>query len=202
MSFLNEQAVYLERQRIKAIKLNKGYKIVKPIKKFLGVVFVISLLINVIIPIIIPITICVGIGLFFLDLVKNPKKAFESKLKNNVIPEILKNINGTFRYSSTGYNEQTLKESEFLKKGYFAKKTRIVGEDHVKGSIKNIDVEFFEIKFFNETTSYSKTAAGCLLSGLISGGGENEIEMVKDENLFFLAFLCTQIFTKNLRVKS
>lgn len=40
-SFLNEKAEYLEKERIKAVKKNYFYKIVKPLSKILKVVIII-----------------------------------------------------------------------------------------------------------------------------------------------------------------
>ena len=92
-SFLNEQAVFLEKKRIKAVRLNYLFRIIKPLRTLLKGVFFTLLIINFIVPVLIPAVIITGIALFLLSIINDPKKVFESKLKKHVLPTIFKHIN-------------------------------------------------------------------------------------------------------------
>ena len=161
-SFLDEKAVFLEKKRKKALRLNYIYKIVKPIRSILNAAFIILCFVNIIAPILIPLLLIVGAVLLLLSIMNDPKEVYESKLKTHVLPEIFKHVNATFSYHSSGYNPHTLQESELLSKGFFKRTVKIRGEDYVLGKIKNIDVEFFEIEFYKEVVNVLKTAGGCL----------------------------------------
>lgn len=209
VSFLNERAVYLEKERIKGVRLNYLYRIVKLLKPLLKGLFIVLLVLNVILPFLLLATIGVGI-LFLLCLaVNNPREVFEDKLKRDVLPTIFKSVNETFGYHAYGYNGKTLQDSGFLNKGFFSDTIKIEGEDYVKGQVENIDVEFFEIKFYKEVINYGKTAGGCLLSLLLvpvaifksifdNDGQSDEIPVgvIKDVNVFFSGFFMFADFHK------
>ena len=212
-SFLNEQAVYLEKERKKAVKFNRVYRIVKPLRTLLKWVLVFLVILNFIIPILIPLTIIVGVFYLLLLMFSNPTKVFESRLKNRVLPTIFQKVNTNFSYSPYGYNEQTLKDSQFMDKGFFSNTIRIEGEDYVKGEIENVAVEFFEIKFYREETNYTKTAGGCLLSiillpveiikNIFGDNIQDEIfvGVIKDTNVFFSGFFMQADFHKEFNGK-
>lgn len=214
MSFLNEKASYLEKERLKAIKINYLYKIAKPLRNILKVVLIILAVINLIIPIVLPLTIVLGIIFLLLLLFNDPKEVFEAKLKDNILPEIFKSINKTLTYNPYGYNEQTLIDSEILSKGFFLNTIEILGEDYVKGQIDNIDVEFFEIRFFEKVTNYTKTAGGCLLSlilipieifkNIFDGDTQSDdviVGIVRDTKIFFSGFFMFADFNKDFTGK-
>ena len=214
MSFLNEKAFYLEKERLKAVKLNYLYKIAKPLRNLLKVVLIILMVINLIIPIVLPVTIAVVIIFILLFLFNDPKEVFAAKLKDDILPEIFKSINKTLTYNPYGYNHQTLIDSEILSKGFFSGTTEIIGEDYVKGQIDNIDVEFFEIRFFEKVTNYTKTAGGCLLSlilipveifkNIFDGDTQSDdvlVGIVRDTKTFFSGFFMFADFHKDFTGK-
>lgn len=209
-SFLNEKAVYLENERKKALRLNYLYKIVKPVRSLSNAIFVVLAFVNIIAPILIPLLIIVGVIALLLSIINDPKQVFESKLKNHVLPEIFKNINPTFNYHALGYNGQTLKDSELLSKGFFKNTNNIKGEDYVSGKIHNIDVEFFEVKFYKQVVNYTKTAGGCLLSlilipvelfkNIFRGDTQSDdifVGIVRDTNVFYSGFFMYADFHKD-----
>jgi len=214
-SFLNEQAVFLEKKRIKAVRLNYLFRIIKPLRTLLKGVFFTLLIINFIVPVLIPAVIITGIALFLLSIINDPKKVFESKLKKHVLPTIFKHINETFQYAPHGYNGETLKQSQFLSKGFFANTFEIEGEDYVKGKIGTIDVEFFEITFFKKQINYTKTIGGCLLSiilipiiiikNIFTGDNDSPddtiVGIVEEINIFFSGFFMHADFHKEFNGK-
>lgn len=213
-TFLKERAFYLEKQRIKAIRYNHLFKIVKPLRKILKFVLITLVIINLIIPILIPLTVIVGIIYFLLWFVNDPKEVFESTLKEDVLPSLFKHINETYNYSAYGYNQNSLQNSEILSKGYFINTVEIEGEDYVSGKIENIEVEFFEIKFYKEKINYVKTARGCLLALVLLPvfiiisffDDDNQLDEifdgpVKDTNVFFSGFFMLADFHKEFNGK-
>lgn len=213
-SFLNEKAEYLEKERIKAVKKNYFYKIVKPLSKILKAVIIILLVINIIIPVLVPITIALGVIYFLFYFINDPKEVFEATLKEDILPKIFSYINTTYKYSSFGYNKKTLADSEIISKGFFANTVIIEGEDYVKGQIDNIDVEFVEIKFYRNETNYTKTAGGCLLSLILLPvevfknifHGDTQSDdifpgVVQDTNVFFSGLFMHADFHKDFSGK-
>lgn len=212
--FLNEQAQSLEKSRVKAIKLNKIYSVVKPLRKLLKGILIVLAVINFIIPILLPATITIGIIYLLTLAMDDPKAVFESNLKDNFLPKIFEKTKPNLSYSSYGYNNKILKESEILNKGFFADTIEIEGEDYTKGKIENIDVEFFEIKFHKEVTNYTKTAGGCLLSLILIPieifknifDNDNQPDdvfagVIKDINMFYSGFFMYADFNKNFTGK-
>ncbi|WP_417873956.1 DUF3137 domain-containing protein [Xanthomarina gelatinilytica] len=166
-SFLKERAVQLEIQRTKALKMYYFYRIAKPLRTLLKGILILLFPVTFILPFLLPITIFVGVLFLALLVFNNPQEVYESNLKNDVLPTIFNKIRPNFTYSAKGYNNLALEESEILDKGFFANTIEIQGEDFVRGTIENIDVEFCEIKFLKEKTNYGKTAGGCFLSILL-----------------------------------
>jgi hypothetical protein len=214
MTFLNEKAQYIENERLKAVKKNYFYRFVKPLCNLLIVVLTILVVINIILPIFLPLTIVLGIIFIALLFVDDPKDVFESKVKEEILPTVCSSINSTYKYYPYSYNKKTLLDSEILSKGYFANTIAIQGEDHLKGQIENIDVEFFEINFFKKVTNYTKTAGGCLLSLVLipivifksifhNNMQTNDIlfGVIKDTKLFFSGFFMHADFHKDFQGK-
>ncbi|MFY0481056.1 DUF3137 domain-containing protein [Flavobacterium sp. PLA-1-15] len=214
MSFLDEQAVYLEKERLKYVRLSYLYKITRPIKSILKVVLVLMAVINFIFPLILPSFIGLGVIFVVLWAFNNPKDTFEFKLKEKVLPTVVKKVNDSFKYVPLGYNHKSLQDSEFLSKGFFANTIKIQGEDYVGGKIENIDVEFFELKFSKEITNYTKTTGGCLLSILLlpvvfiknifdNDNSDDDIVagVIKDEKVFFSGLFMNADFHKEFKGK-
>lgn len=213
ISFLNENAKQLEKRRIKAVRLNSLYKIIKPLRAILKVLAIILIFINVIVPFILPFTITIGVIYLLLLIIDNPVEVFEYNLKNTVLPKIFKYVNETFKYFPEGYNEETLKKSDLLSKGFFANINKIEGKNYVSGKISNVDVEFFEIAFSKKVVNYTKTAGGCLLSILSLPfqivksffDDNNQIffldEPIQDEKIFFSGFFMHADFNKDFKGK-
>ena len=149
-SFLKERAVQLEIQRTKALKMNYFYRIAKPLRTFLKGILILLFPVTFILPFLLPITIFVAVLFLVLLIFNNPQEVYESNLKSEVLPTIFNKILPDFTYSAEGYNKRALEESEILDKGFFANTLEIQGEDFVRGTIENIDVEFCEIKFKGE----------------------------------------------------
>ncbi len=213
--YLNEQAAYLEKQRIKGVRLNLVYKVMTFLKAIAQVATIVLGLINVVFPLLIPALIITLVVWILLSLMKNPRVVFEQKLKNAVLPTVFEKVNPTFKYAPHGYGEQALKGSEFLNKGFFANTIDIRGEDHVTGRIENIEVEFFEVTFIKEVVNYGKTAAGCLLGivllpiiiirGLFDGDGNEDddlpFDVVRDVKVFLSGFFMKADFHKDFKGK-
>lgn len=212
--FLNEQATHLDKQRKKGVRLNIVYKVVVILRVLAKVVTIGLGIINFIFPLLIPALIISGVVWLLLSIMKNPQIVFENKLKNAVLPTIFRKVNPTFDYSPYGYNGETLQNSEFLNKGFFANTIDILGEDYVKGKVLNIDVEYFEVTFKKEIVNYGKTAAGCLF-GLVMlpiiivrtllDGDNDEIDLpfdiVKDTVIFLSGFFMKADFNKKFEGK-
>ncbi|MGX7667382.1 DUF3137 domain-containing protein [Flavobacterium pedocola] len=158
LAFLNEKAVYLETERKKALRYNILYiYVANPLKKLLKFPAILLLVICAFLPFLLPTLIIVG-GLFLLaSLVPNPKVTFENRLKDEILPEIFKQFRPDFEYKPYFYNKASLEKSSFFDKNFFSKFTKIEGDDYVKGSVENVAVEFFEIRFYKETINYLKS---------------------------------------------
>jgi hypothetical protein len=211
--YLKEQTVSLEKQRKKYVRYNHGYKIVSLLKALTSAAAVVLLIINFVLPFLLPALIIVVVAFFLLSAVKDPKQIFHAKLKKEILPTIFKKVNPTFEYQPYGYNHNTLKNSEFLNKGFFANSLDIFGEDYVTGRVENIEVEFFEITFRKEVTNYVKTAGGCLLGivllpillvrGIFSGDDDLELpfDVVKEIKIFLSGFFMKADFNKDFTGK-
>jgi len=214
-SYLDQSAAQLERERQQAVKKNRFYRISIPLRKVVIVLLIVSCAINIILPFFIISTIALGALAFWLHYwLEDPSEVFEAKLKEEILPQVMKAVNPTYEYAPNRYNRNTLIESGFMSKGFFSNTVRIEGEDYVKGRIHNVDVEFFEIRFFKTVTNYGKTAGGCILSlilspiiiikSIFSGNGDTELPflgVVKDINNFFSGFFMHADFHKDFRGK-
>lgn len=213
-TFLDEKAKYLEMHRKKAVFLNYLFTLVRIVRPMVAIVFAILLIINFVFPLLIFVLLITGAATVILYLINDPKAVFKSKLKNHVLPEIFRYVNETYTYMADGFNQDTLQQSGFLTESYFNKTIKLRGEDHVKGSIENVEVEFFEIEFYREELNYLKTAGGCLaailllpvlLIGLLRGGG-GSVELsyggaVYDEKNFYAGLFMYADFHKDFKGK-
>lgn len=163
--FLEISAIELEKERKKQLFLFQIYRYtVSPLMILTKIALVVICIITAIFPpnIIWAIVVC---GCFILlNFIKNPIASYESYLKTEILPKIFKEANPTFNYFPKGINRSSLDKSGIFDKSFFADAISVEGEDHVKGVIENVEVEFTEISFFKEKINYLKTSGGCLVT--------------------------------------
>lgn len=169
-NWLQEKAVSLEKSRKSFNRKNTTYKGLRTTTKILKLVSFVASVVAAILMIFLP---PVGFGiavavvaLYFLitkmESAKSPQQQFVKKLKHEIIPQIFEKVNPKLTYLPEGFNKVAVEQSGILNQIFFAKTIDIYGEDHAKGKIDNVEIEFFELKFFKNEVNYGKSGLGCL----------------------------------------
>ena len=100
------------------------------------------------------------LGLLFfmgiLDRVANPKSVFENHFKEKVLPDLFKTINPTFEYHPYHLDKDNLLKSGILKSSFLKGKSKVVGEDYIKGVINDVDIECSEMHFYRIEKNWVK----------------------------------------------
>lgn len=215
--FLTQTSIKLEKKRKKLNFWNFFYRfLIKP----LGFIINLGILIFIIQGIFVPIMLLVSFGLLlvkiFLDSINNPTDLYFDHVKKVVLPSLFKKINHSFEYKPFGFDSETLKSSGIFTKNFFSNHSFIYGEDNVSGSIDNISVNFFEVKFYRKDINYIKTLIGFIITiisipliliwGIINIFNNNDtideipfFGIVKDEVRFYKGLFMYADFNKNFK---
>ena len=98
----------------------------------------------------IPVVVLIAIGFYMVyeSIIKNTP--FYKDYKKDIIYRLIKYINPTLRYDKKHY----ISNSEYFNSGFFTKEAvHIDGDDHVSGTIDEVNIEFSELKVAYKNSS-------------------------------------------------
>lgn len=209
--YLNQTVVELENYRKQKLKAYKRYKsttgLFIKIFKFISIA---SIPISIFVP---PIwLICIGafVVVGFLGRVNNPKDVYDDHFKSKILPELFKTINPTFEYHPYHTDSESLENSGILKSSFLKGKSKLIGEDYIKGQINNVDIDCSELHFYRIEKNWFKFVVLLLTSFIVYPAliifcifSEMEFESIgwlslaNEEKLYYRGFMMTADFHKS-----
>ncbi len=148
-----------------------------------------------------------------LSSINHPRKVYESRIKNKIIPTIIEKTDPHLKYYPYHVNYETIKNSGLFKKSFFNSHTELTGDDLIEGKVGTVDVEFGEICFKKEYTNWFKTimlfvfaiiAIPFIIIKQIFSGGANDyqddelpIGLVKEIKIFYQGMYMSADFHKH-----
>lgn len=173
---LSQKLAEFEIYRIEKAKKLKRFKRISKFLYFIivpcGILGIIGIVLTFLFIVLWPFLL-IAIGLLILNSViynkifKDPEGQFYTKFKNEIVKPAIEEYNPTFKYSvNKSVGLETVEKSwlfNYIIKGYY-------GEDHVKGKINGVDIEFSEIilKAEDYRRLNTKSVAKLLLDGDLS----------------------------------
>lgn len=179
-SWLQTQAVALEKQRKSLSGKQSTYKWLMMLASVLKVVCYLASIVAMVLIIFIPpvgfaialVVVAVVMIIQKLEAKKSPQQHFLDTLKKEVVPHVFQQVTPNLSYTPTGFNALAVEKSGLLNQHFFAKTVDMIGEDYVKGNVQGrvlgnghsdeVAVEFVELKFFKNELNFGKAGLGCL----------------------------------------
>lgn len=163
-AFLSEEAVKLEKKRVKA---RRGQILYRYTIGILDKLLIAGVFIGAFASLIFP-----PIGLYVLGAIvvlvltariPVPIERYEDYLKNTLLPEVFKRVNPEFKYEPNGLNLKAIKASGIFNSTLFKRAEKILVEDRVSGQINGVAVDFNEVEFYSYPINWGKTIGTLLL---------------------------------------
>jgi len=212
-TFLNQKATELEEYRKQKLKAYIRYKNTIGLSiKILKVLMIASLPVCLILPFVIIGTIGLFLVYSYLSSLANPKEDYEFFFKDDILPKLLKKIHPTFEYNSEHINTENLEKSGILKSSFLKEKSKLIGEDHIKGCINKVDVECNEFHFYRIEKNWVKFLFLFITSFIVypilfifcivtenEFGNIGWLKLANKENLYYRGFLMTADFHKSFQ---
>ncbi|OUS20111.1 hypothetical protein A9Q93_02005 [Nonlabens dokdonensis] len=102
-----------------------------------------------------------------LSFVPHPKESYHDYVKEDVLPQIFKEVHPNYEYHPFGINNEALSNSGFFNKSFFRNNVFIHGEDRVTGIVDNVTVDFTEVAFYRKDINWLKSFGGFILAILL-----------------------------------